>query len=63
MKRGLDLIRNLLLKIEQSQSNFELMTQDIADALGIDGEYQMTPAEAKKIEYHLDLLADAGFVD
>lgn len=51
MKRDSDLIRDILLKIEENDSD-EMYVEDLITA-----EY-----DGKKISYHIQLLLDAGYI-
>lgn len=62
MKRDMDLVRDLLLKIEDGQRSFDLLTPEIADILGEDGAGKMPREQADLIEYHLALLENAGLI-
>lgn len=62
MKRDMDLIRDLLLKIEGGQRSFDLLTPEIAEILGEDGVGKMPREQAELIEYHLALLDEAGLI-
>ena len=55
MKRDMDFIRELLLKIEGGQKEFEIIGQ--AYTGGID------PPEIAKLTEHIRLLKQAGFID
>lgn len=61
--RDMDLIRRLLLEIESGRRAFEIVGDDVADLLGIDKSATMAVAEADQLEYHLELLASAGFIE
>lgn len=60
LARDMDLIRDLLLRIERGERSFNTVAEEIAEALGIDGG--MPAREAAGLENHLHLLEDAGFV-
>ena len=62
MKRDMDLVRNLLLEIEDGRRAFDLLTPEIAEILGEDGAGKMPREQAELIEYHLALLDEAGLV-
>ena len=63
MKRDMDLIRELLLKIENGQTSF-ILTSDTAAALSLSpAEGGMTAEAAAKLEEHLILLEQAGFIE
>ncbi|WP_289049862.1 DUF2513 domain-containing protein [Acidaminococcus timonensis] len=53
MKRNLDLIRNILLRIETNEKNTTLSSSDFAD---------LEP-DQNIVDYHLYLLEDAGYID
>lgn len=53
MKRNLDLIRNILLRIETNEKNATLSSSDFAD---------LEP-DQNIVDYHLYLLEDAGYID
>lgn len=63
MKRDMDLVRELLLKIEGDEREFDVITAEGAAILGIPSETSMTREEADKITRHLDLLEQAGFIE
>ena len=62
MKRDMDLVRNLLLEIEDGRRAFDLLTPEIAEILGEDGAGKMPREQAELIEYHLALLDEAGLI-
>lgn len=62
MKRDMDLIRDLLLKIEDGQRSFDLLTPEIAEILGESGEGRLPREQAELVEYHLTLLDNAGLI-
>lgn len=53
MKRNLDLIRNILLRIETNEKNATLSSSDFAD---------LEP-DQNIVDYQLYLLEDAGYID
>lgn len=61
-KRDMDLIRSLLLEIEDGRRAFVVVSEEIAAAIGADEESALSADEAHKLEYHLTLLDEAGFV-
>jgi len=63
LKRDMDMARDLLLQIEAGKTVFQILDPASADALGIEPDAPMTEEEADKLALHLDLLADAGFID
>ena len=62
MKRDMDLIRDLLLKIEGGQRSFDLLTPEIAEILGESGGGRLPREQAELLEYHLTLLDNAGLI-
>ena len=62
MKRDMDLIRDLLLKIEDGQRSFDLLTPEVAEILGESGEGRLPREQAELLEYHLNLLDYAGLI-
>lgn len=62
MKRDMDMIRDLLLKIEGGQTNFETASKEEADMLGIPADDALSQEDADKLNGHIDLLEDAGFI-
>lgn len=62
MKRDMDLIRDLLLKIEDGQRSFDLLTPEIAEILGESSEGRQPREQAEQLEYHLNLLVDGGLI-
>lgn len=61
-KRDMDLIRSILLDIENGKDWFETTSDDTADALGIDGT-GLSEADTERLEYHLTLLENGGFAE
>ena len=62
MKRDMDLIRDLLLKIEDGQRSFDLLTPEVAEILGENGDDRLPRQQAELLEYHLTLLDSAGLI-
>ena len=62
MKRDMDLIRDLLLQIEDGRRSFDLLTPEIAEVLGESSEGKLPREQAELLEYHLDLLDNAGLI-
>lgn len=60
--RDMDLIRQLLLDAEDGKRGYTIVSETDARLLGIDDSIAMSDTGAAKLEYHLDLLADAGFI-
>ena len=64
MKRDMDFIGELLLKIENGQTSFEVIGSSAAAALGTSpDEGAMTDEDAQKLEGHLNLLEQAGLIE
>jgi hypothetical protein len=63
LKRDTDLIRDILLKIEDGQKMFNTLSSDEAPLLGISLETPMSREEADKLIYHLDLLDREGIIE
>ncbi|WP_316015371.1 DUF2513 domain-containing protein [Roseobacter sp. HKCCA0434] len=61
MKRDMDLIRDLLLKIENGRTSFQALPKSHAEALGISEEEALDDTEAEELARHLELLEEAGF--
>lgn len=59
MKRDMDLIRTMLLEIEDGKSHFETTSDDVAIALGTEGT-GLSRSDAERLEYHLTLLEESG---
>ena len=62
MKRDLDLVRELLLKIEGGQSVFDTISSEDAVIMGVEISAPMTQTEADNLRGHLDLLDEAGLI-
>jgi len=62
MKRDMDLVRDLLLKIEDGQRSFDLLTSEVAEILGESGEGGLPREQAELLEYHLTPLDNAGLI-
>lgn len=63
LKRDMDFIRTLLLDIEDGRRVFDTIGDDVAAALGVDPAEALPADEADRLDYHLGLLDDAGFVE
>lgn len=59
----MELIRSLLLEIEDGRVAFSTLSKETADALGVDPQDALPREEADTLEHHLDLLREAGFVE
>ncbi|MBN9142438.1 MAG: hypothetical protein BGP00_07015 [Novosphingobium sp. 63-713] len=62
MRRDMDLIRDLLIEIEDGKSVYELITQEIADILDIPDATTLPKEDVSRVEGHLKMLADAKFI-
>lgn len=58
----MDLIRDLLLKIEDGQRSFDILTPEVAEVLGENCEGRLLRARVELLEYHLTLLDNAGLI-
>lgn len=63
MKRDMDLIRALLLEIEGGKRTFVIISRSDAIVIGMDESEGMDDNETAKVEYHLNLIQNAGFVE
>lgn len=63
MKRDMDLIRQILLEIEAGKRVFDIRSDEMSRALGIEEEGSMSREEADKWDYHLNLVDEAGLVE
>ncbi len=61
--RDMDLIRELMLKIEGGDRIFNVLSHEVAAAIGVPTEEARTHEEAEKLRYHLDLLVKGGFIE
>lgn len=59
----MDLIRDLMLKIEQGERSFNVLSEEEAAILGLPTEAAQTREDAAKLRYHLDLLVDGKFIE
>ncbi|MGO1304555.1 DUF2513 domain-containing protein [Sphingomonas parapaucimobilis] len=62
MKRDMDLIRDLLLQIENGKNVFHLIDFDTASELGVQISEKLDKDDVSKYEYHLDLLKNAKMI-
>lgn len=62
-KRDMDLIRSLLLEIEGGKRAFEITSVSLAPIFDIDPLTALSDEDAARMDHHLDLLSDAGFVE
>lgn len=62
LTRDMDLIRDLLLKIEAGDRLFQTSSDDVMEALGGDPT-GLSAGEAARLQNHLELLEDARFVE
>ncbi len=63
MKRNLDLVRDLLLKIEAGQRVFETLSSEDAAVLHVAVAQPMSQADADALSDHLDLLENGQLID
>ena len=63
MKRDMDFIRDLLLRIDDGETHFQLIDQSCAEAIGLEIDTRITREECARFQYHIYLLNDAGFID
>lgn len=62
MKRDMDMIRELLLKIEGGQGVFYPIPTETAQMFGHQEAPPLTNDEANKLRLHLDMLEEIGFI-
>lgn len=62
MKRDMDLIRDLMLRIENGDDYIDTMSDSTATALGEEGN-GLSEEESRKLEHHMWLLKTSGFVE
>lgn len=62
MKQDMDLIRSIVLDIENGKDWFETTSDETAAALGTDGS-GLSQEEADRLEYHLTLLEASGIAE
>ena len=63
-KRDMDLIRELLLQIEDGKTAFETTSTEEAEFLGgIESAASMDQEAADRLRYHLDLLENGGLAE
>lgn len=62
LQRDMDLIRDLLLRIEGGEQAFTLLSPRTAEILGVPDEETLPQDEVDSLEYHFDLLEDAEFI-
>lgn len=63
MKRDFDFIRELLLRIEGGEVSFVTLSNEVAQTLGVVPDKPLADGEAEKLEFHLHLLEQAGFIE
>ena len=61
--RDMDFIRDLLLRIEQGERSFNVVSEEEAAAIGLPTESALPREEAERLRYHLYLLVDGKFVE
>lgn len=62
VRRDMDLVRRILLEIEEDRAWFETTSDSTAAALG-GSPTGLAQADADRIAYHLNLLETAGFAE
>ncbi|MBB6262099.1 hypothetical protein FHS77_002667 [Paenochrobactrum gallinarii] len=62
LTRDMDTVRNLLLDIEKGHTRFTVISQSTAEILYMPEASNLSEDEAQKLEYHLTLLEQAGFI-
>lgn len=63
MKRDIDLIRELMLDIiDKDKRVYSALSSSAAQMLGIDEEDTLGKEEARKLEHHLNLIEQQGWV-
>lgn len=62
MERDRELIRSLLLEIENGRRSFELTNPEVAIAIGMTTDGLPSRLESQKLEYHLKLLETSGMI-
>jgi len=62
MKRDMDMVRDLLLKVEDGQKVFETASSEEAIILGLEPDTVLSQGDADKLAGHLPLLEEADFI-
>jgi Hypothetical protein (DUF2513) len=63
LKRDMDYIRELLLRIEAGETVFETLSSEDAAILRASPQKPMSQEEADKLRGHLDLMQQAGLIE
>ena len=63
MKRDPDLVRDILVQIEDGWEYFSTTSDETAAILGTENEESLSEEEAERIDYHMHLLVGAGFIE
>jgi len=63
MKRDMDLVRDILLRVEGGQRSFEVLSHDTAKMLHATVNEPLSQEQADKLERHLELLEQAGLIE
>jgi hypothetical protein len=63
MKRDMDLIRQILLEIEAGKRLYDIRSNEVSRALGLEEDGSMSREHAEKWNHHLKLLDDSGLVE
>ncbi|MDX5595326.1 DUF2513 domain-containing protein [Pseudovibrio sp. SPO723] len=62
MDRDMDYVRDLLLQMKDGKRTFVARSDEVGDVLGLE-PIGMNNEEANKLEYHLNLLDKAAFIE
>lgn len=62
LRRDLDFVRELLLRMEGGETTFNTLSGGEAAALGL-GPEEASSEDPDKLKYHLDLMEEAGLID
>jgi hypothetical protein len=62
MKRDMDLIRDIMLEIEDGRKVFEIRSDAMSEALGVPNEGSLSREEAERWSHHLGLISGNEFV-
>lgn len=63
MRRDMDLVRQLLMEIEDGKRSFDTTSARHAEILGLPGDDRPGQEEAAKLAHHLDLLEQRGLIE
>ncbi len=62
MARDMDLVRDIMLKIDRGEREFDTASAETASILDEDTEGKLSEEDADKLSLHLDMLEDAGLI-